>query len=499
MKTLYFKCTLQTDVVLNLQAATEGNQKTLDFIPGNNFLGIVAGQLYHDLTPEESLLMFHSGKVRFGDAHPEKEGKRSLRIPASMYKPKNESTEEGLYIHHEVFNPDDEIYKKFQPKQCRAGFYLFENNRINEVKVRKSFAVKSAYDRKMRRSEDEKMYGYESLNKGSSWLFEVTVDDDCDCEIKITESLKGIKHIGRSRTAQYGLISIEHLQSLTTHDRAMIKPKYNEKECHHYILMYADSRLIFLDEFASPTFQPDVTQHFKLDGCEIWWKYSQIRTFEYVPWNSKRHARDTDRCGIEKGSVFYVKVPDDKEIEVQSFVGLYQNEGFGKVIYNPDFLRAAENLNGKALYKFPEDTNNENNVKTEDEYLDITDTGPVLIKYLILQHNTFVTDNKIYNLVNSFVAQQAKRFADDKFASQWGTIRSIAMSVNTRQGICDKLFKGKTGYLMHGEAVISKWNKRNRRDVLKTFIDDELKSLKDKEFQAAIINLCSEMSKISKK
>lgn len=57
MKILQYRCTLCTDVILNVKSATEGNNQTLDFIPGNNFLGIVAGELYSLLKPEESLIM----------------------------------------------------------------------------------------------------------------------------------------------------------------------------------------------------------------------------------------------------------------------------------------------------------------------------------------------------------------------------------------------------------------------------------------------------------
>ena len=34
MKTIHFKCTLLSDVILNQKSATEGDNNTLDFIPG---------------------------------------------------------------------------------------------------------------------------------------------------------------------------------------------------------------------------------------------------------------------------------------------------------------------------------------------------------------------------------------------------------------------------------------------------------------------------------
>lgn len=130
MKTLQYKCTLLSDVILNVKSASEGPNETLDFIPGNNFLGIAAKELYEDGSPE-SLYIFHSGHVRFGDAHPcaEKDNIRTLRTPAAMYYPKlMKETDGEVYINYLI--PDlesDDILKK-QLKQCRSGFYAFSGN-----------------------------------------------------------------------------------------------------------------------------------------------------------------------------------------------------------------------------------------------------------------------------------------------------------------------------------------------------------------------------------
>lgn len=61
MKQMKFKVTLSTDVVLNVKSATDGNNQTLDFIPGNNFLGIVAGRLYQKVDTQTAWTLFHSG------------------------------------------------------------------------------------------------------------------------------------------------------------------------------------------------------------------------------------------------------------------------------------------------------------------------------------------------------------------------------------------------------------------------------------------------------
>ena len=180
MKTIQFRCELITDIILNVKAATEGNQNTLDFIPGNNFLGIVA-MGYDKFSVQQQLDLFHNGTVRYGDAHPVNKGSaiRSLRVPASMYYPKLLSLFERCYIHHAYSRSMDHEGMNGgsqQLKQSREGFYEFSDGVGMKVTTSKSFAIKSAYDRSKRRAKDSQMFGYESIQKGAEFLFEVETD-----------------------------------------------------------------------------------------------------------------------------------------------------------------------------------------------------------------------------------------------------------------------------------------------------------------------------------
>jgi len=102
MNRLKFRCTLLSDVVLSQTSSSEGNQRTLDFIPGSNFLGIVADYLYNKVEADNQTAwaIIHSGKVRFGDANPSVDGIRGLKVPASMYYPKLGKASDCCYIHH---------------------------------------------------------------------------------------------------------------------------------------------------------------------------------------------------------------------------------------------------------------------------------------------------------------------------------------------------------------------------------------------------------------
>jgi len=454
MKTLQFKCTLLSDVILNVKAATEGNNNTLDFIPGNNFLGIVAKE-YDKFSEQKQIEIFHSGKVRFGDAHPvekKHESIRSLHIPASMYYQKLEPISNVCYIHH--FHDYKKDAKTVQLKQCRSGYYAFipEEDGTKGIafpaSASKTFAIKSAYDREMRRSEDEKMYGYQSLRQNQSFLFEVECDND-DLAEEISKCLIGEKHIGRSRTAQYGLVKIEKAEFENIKGS---KAPFNIGS-KQYIAVYAEGRLIFLDDEGIPTFQPTPEAlGIKDKEAKIDWQKSQIRTFQYAPWNYQRQCRDTDRCGIEKGSVFIVETKDPVESDT-AIVGAYLNEGFGKVIYNPAFLNAIEGKNGFVTYKVPQ---REKGAETER----IEPVNPSsLLKYLMAKCQQEKDDEEIMDKVNTFVKDNVKKLTRKTSASQWGQIRSIAMSNTKEADIMEKLFgvtnegfDKEKGYLTHGVA-----------------------------------------------
>ena len=472
MKTIQFKCTLKSDVILNQKAATEGPNKTLDFIPGSCFLGIVASK-YDNFENEIAWEIFHSGKVRFGDAHPSNDDMRGLRIPASMFYPKlKKLTDDEVYIHHAIPNLDDEDLKKKQLKQCRSGFYTFANNEAKQIKTETNFAIKSAYDKEKRRSKDEQMYGYESLQEGLELYFEVEVDNE-DLTAIIKEALIGEKRVGRSRTAQYGLVEIT-------------EANYNDVKCdkpeNDIVTVYADGRLIFLDDYGLPTFRP-LAKDLGLDGGEILWEKSQVRTFQYAPWNYKRQCFDTDRCGIEKGSVFVVDVSkcDNLPGLKAKYLDFYNNEGFGKVIYNPEFLKANEK--GLSNYVFSEYLPDP---KPEKKELKSSN----LLEYVNVQQIKENANKNIYQDVNEWVTRNESKFqGKERFASQWGAIRGIAMATKDESQIKNNVM----AYISHG-VKSSDWD-GNRRKILEEFLN----ACEDNNVRETLVNLAAEMAKKCRK
>lgn len=508
IKTLKFKCTLLSDVILNAKAATTGPNETLDFIPGSNFLGIVASQLYpldqtaeksseaskkqeSRLSKEEASLVFHSGKVRFGDAHPSRDGIRGLKVPASLFYPKLSSPENELYVHHLI--PENADMGTKQLKQCRKGFYAFSSGEQTYkkgrlIKTSTSFALKSAYDRQQRRTKDEQLFGYQSLDKGITMYFSVEFDNDIESNIigKVEDALVKGNRIGRSRSAQYGLVRIESVG-----DKEFIEiegEKQDGGKSGAEVSVYADSRLIFLDEYGMPTFRPSPTQ-LGLEGGKVDWEKSQIRTFRYAPWNFQRQCFDTDRCGIEKGSVFVVSIPKGYKSDFEAqYVGSYRNEGFGRVIYNPPFLSA--DADGNAVYRLiSDDENPKAATKTK-----VVDTP--LIKYLRERKKEEDGRDIVFEKVNAWVKKNKKAFQKGTYASQWGRIRSLATSASSLENLHTSLFEEPIGYIMHGIAK-DKWE-GEKVEVLKDFVKELMvdRKLTDAMARLAVVNLASEMGKM---
>lgn len=468
MAKLQYTCTLLSDVILNQNSGTKTQQSTLDFIPGNTFLGIAAANLYSSLSPEDSLKLFHGGKVRFGDAHPLCNSTRSLRIPAALYYKKGGELKDGTFLLYKWDSEPD-----VQPKQCRSGFYAFIDGNAFEVKTIKSVAIKSAYDRELRRSKDEAMYSYESLRKGIVFAFEIDYDEDVkDLAGKLNQSLCGRKHIGHSKTAQYGLVNIESAQWSMVESSPAFEPDV--------ALVYADARLIFLDNAGIPTFRPSAQDLGFSEDAEVDWGSSQIRTFQYAPWNSKRQNPDTDRCGIEKGSVLVVKLNGTQSPTESKYVGDYKSEGFGNIIYNPPFLKSDDQGYSQLVFKAAEPNGST-----------VVDSSTAMNGQLLRHARTCKArgNNTAYKIANIFISAYAKEFkkSEERFASQWGYIRTLADSSTDLDTFREKLEE----YLSHGVAE-EKWTYKKR--YLSDFIKKNVQA-NSGIWREIMVNLASEMAK----
>lgn len=473
MKRYQYTCRLLSDVIISSVTATEGFNPSLDYIPGAKFLGIVAGKLYQE-NKSDTLDIFHNGKVRFGNAYPQISGQAGFSAPYSWFHEKGKSiTESSVYLHHQLKELDFQYLTSegVQLKQARKGYFSLDGKYMT---IEQGFSIRSAYDREKLRANDGQMYGYFSLPKDTVWTF--TVEDDTE---KYADEVKAIlvgkKRIGRSRSAEYGLVEIEFEKTLPVETK-IIPPS-------EFTLIYALSNLCFYDLYGRPTLMPTPVQLGVPEG-EIIWEKSQIRSRLYQTWNRYRHNRDGDRMVIEKGSVIAVR--HDQPLDTRGFVGgigSHKAEGFGQVLINPDFLLSKDIKLNLQLTKLEEEkkTPTAGPPSTKDK---------LLLAYLKQRKEQKSSAFNLDKLVNEFVLEKGAIFRGIN-PSQWGTIRAYAKHAKNWEVLDKLLFNRDIGALNRGQSE-SDWRQKNRREELQKFLTTKV-SEPDRVVFA--LKLASEMAK----
>ena len=442
MRKYEFHCRLLSDLVLTSNAATESHASSLNYIPGSKFLGIVSRSLYQMEDEKSTLDIFHNGTVKFGDAHPILEGKRFYPSPANFFFKKGEGLNKSIFLHH---NLDKAVQKKLraeniQLKQSRTGYIQPESK--SQIAITQNYRLKSAYDPITRKSKDSQMFGYFSLPAQSEWVF--TVEDESGNYIDmIRKALEGKKRIGRSKSAEYGLVEISFLKELE---------KLKEQSFSGRTIVYAQSNLCFINPYGETTAQPSPFQLSGTNESEILWEQSQVRSRKYQSWNGKRNKGDADRIIIEKGSVFVLKLNDPV---LSSFydagIGSYKSEGFGSVVVNPEFLP----LEGTSLsYSFPKHIEA---VKKKDSYSEILDdTAEEVFKILIKRQDAVSFDQSVKSEVKDFLTNH-KQYFKSVNKSQWGTLRAYAKQCLNLKSFETLVFgnpeeKGLEGFIYKGSS-----------------------------------------------
>lgn len=467
MRKIQFKCTLIEDAILTLQPPQEGFYQSLNFIPGRCFRSIVAN------LSDEGLRVARNPQNRFGDAHiahiqtinKEPLYWRTMHIPASMMYPKHWSIGHACYVYHFYNRKLDKSVENQRPqqmKQCRHGYYAFYGRTAYPAIIPHNSSNKSGYILNKQGIKQKMSSCFDSIRRGSQFLFEVETDCDDDATIIISLLDKKYHHIGRSKGSQYGSIFIEKqpFNQLQSCEQVV----FNEKG-EQIVIVYADSRLVFLNEDGQHTFRPSAEQ-LGIIGGEIDWSLTQVRTFSYMPWNSNRQTLEADISGFEKGSTFVIKSKKGcRPNSCESYVGIYNQDGFGHVIYNPDFLLAQEGTNGIAVYHISET----HPLKSKPAKKKIKKSS--LIKYINYVQRNDNDNNYIYRKVNEFLNINLSEFkpgpkTDQTITSQhWLSIRSIIMGIDQPINLERALFgeknngKYENGFLTQ-QSMKYKWTEK---------------------------------------
>lgn len=485
MDKLTFECELLSQVVLISVSATEGYHKSLDYIPGSKFLGIVARKLYNTEVREaqELLDLFHNGNIRYGDAHPVINGQMGFRAPYVWLKPKGSPTGERVYVHGLTAKDQDghRLEDGTLLKTVKEGYFTQQGD---VATINQKFTIKSAYDRKLRRAKDSQMYGYSGLEKGTLWRFQVEFDKPDNIE-EVRNTLIGRHRIGRSKSAEYGLIEIREVKTEAE------KPTNIEKGRAY---LYAVSNLCFYDQYGKCTVEPTVEQLGLPEGSKINWGKSVIRTRLYRTWNQKRSNRNEDRLIIRRGSVIVVELSKAmKSTDWEMGIGAHLAEGFGKVWVNPEKVK----INAKELpLKLTKATQD----KKEQVSSAVVSKGAgddLILSFLESRQAEAELKYNTDEAVNQFIKTFSDKY-EEISSSQWGQVRNIAKNVKKADNLETLLFDPKVGFFYFGQTEAD-WRAQGRRQILKDHLFGEQAVIPAEMTQDFLIKLANEMAKTVQK
>lgn len=342
MTTLHFTARLLADAVISERAATTGGHSTLDYIPGATLLGAAAAQLYKK-DQAASFQLFHSGKVRFGNAYPLSAANLpTLPVPLCWHLPKGaeDSDHKNVrnLVHASKVQFDEWDNRGEQQKQLRSGYFSSIGEKVNPAR---NYRLKTAIDRTKQGMADEaQLFGYQSLAAGTGWYFSIAFDNDLDQDLvkQAADAICGTIRVGRSRSAEYGLLVVH---------RTEIAPLQLSPVAGDRLILYCLTDLALTDPLTGmSTLIPNPAAHFGLAEVSFNAGRSYIRVRNYAPFNSTRKRFDLERQVIAKGSVLVFDSVDGFSLEklqqlqqrLAAGIGSHRQDGLGQILVNPPFL-----------------------------------------------------------------------------------------------------------------------------------------------------------------
>lgn len=427
MKNIYFTARLLSDAVISERSATAGGHRCLDYIPGASILGAAAEKLYRD-DYAESFQLFHSGKVRFGNAYPlTDKGEPTLPMPLCWHLPKgfesDDITVAKNLIHAENSHFSEWDRAGIQQKQLRSGYFTPSGMKISPAR---RYRLKTAIDRNRQGMADEaQLFGYQSLASGSIWYFSISFDDDISEKTveELSQTLSGRLRIGRSRSAEYGLFSVSRADESFSIETSM----HGER-----LMLFCLSDLAM---YESSTATPCLVPDWKITGIEnaVFSKEkSYLRIRAYTPFNSKRKRFDIERQVISKGSVLVFEKQGGftpGEIQqahnrLQAGAGRYRQDGLGQILVNPSFL-SGFNFTPFELPAFCINT------------VISSTQPPPLAGWLDARHSAKEKEAETVRLVDSWIRDLVKGQCPKN--SQWGQLRTVALQSENLEQMKAKL------------------------------------------------------------
>ena len=341
MSILKIKIKALEPLVITDGSAESMAHSTLEYIPGNKILGAMAFKWvseHKNETPDNSpefINMFLNGTVEWGHAYPLAMSEETIPVPLSYYylkgydslpkAGKKVSDKCSIYNSTRIF--DEKLKEKQGSDEGLKGALI---EALAAFSPEKLFTMHVAIG-KNRVAADGKLFGYSSLAKNTEFVSVLIVHDE-----SLSEKLKNLLkagtefYVGHSRSAGYGKVTVTEVKISNDNFTSNFKDGTN--------WVYLNSAFTPKHSFEEPiealerelkTKSGD--ENLEIDRFAMFCGYSTLSSFNTM-WRLPRR----DRKLLNAGSVIRVKT--SKAFSLKDSLGGSRNEGYGRILVNPDFL-----------------------------------------------------------------------------------------------------------------------------------------------------------------
>jgi len=224
-----YQVTLETPALFSALEGDPNSAVSHDYIPGSVLRGMAVGAWIRDHpnevldpTQEEVKALFFSGAVRWLNAYPNYDGKRSLPAPLTWLRPKY-GDRSKVYV-----QPYDQLPENTKPKTLKS-FVRPNGDRVRLIDPEHILKIHVQRERKLGRAVKDggAVYRYDALASGQIFIGVVLCDTSENAKT-LSDLLKNHSHaaLGGARTAGYGRVKLsriqvdEHWQEAVVHDSA---------------------------------------------------------------------------------------------------------------------------------------------------------------------------------------------------------------------------------------------------------------------------------------
>jgi len=339
VKKLSYKITTLSPIVLAREVGEQNTINTEKYIPSTTIRGLFANKFIKEFNlgkaahqDEHFYNLFLKNEIIFTPAYPSKENKTKENKTKE-----NKTYYPALYLHKEKGKDDNVVYNileknpdttKTKPLK-KMIYYLSDNEGIYTYDVSTTFYFHNARDREKGHSTEEEIFYYEAINEGEKFEGFIIGDEGYLEEIKKIYSEKFASFIGRSKSAQYGLVNIEFGNIEDTDD---LKDMDDLKDVEYEFTIVATSPIILYNESGFSDISIKTLKHYleKHFACKVDVEKIVART-EYVEnfvgiWGMK----NTRELAYSPGSAFKIKISGCNDLKEK--LNNLSKYGFGEKI-----------------------------------------------------------------------------------------------------------------------------------------------------------------------